>query len=88
MAWQIEFAESAVRQLSGLDKATAKRIVRFLQGRIASSDNPRATGKALRGQYGDLWRYRVGDYRVICDIQDERLMVLVVKLGHRRQVYR
>lgn len=88
MAWQIEFTESAVRQLTGLDKATAKRIVRFLQDRIAPSDNPRSTGKALRGQYGDLWRYRVGDYRLICDIQDERLMVLVVKLGHRRQVYR
>ncbi|WP_244518355.1 type II toxin-antitoxin system RelE/ParE family toxin [Phyllobacterium sp. OV277] len=67
----------------------ARRIITFLASRIASLDDPRQTGKGLRGaKLGSLWRYRVGDYRIICEIQDHRLVVLVIEIGHRREIYR
>jgi mRNA interferase RelE/StbE len=72
--------------LSKLGKVEAKRITAFLRDRIG--DDPRATGKALTGPLGDLWRYRVGDYRLICELQDAVLRVLVVRIGNRREVYR
>lgn len=88
MAWTIDYAATAKAQLRKLDKQTARRILDFMDQRIASLENPRSAGKALTGPLGSLWRYRVGDCRVICDIQDGALRVLVVQLGHRRDVYR
>lgn len=88
MAWQIDLTETASRQLAKIDKQTAKRIIKFLRERIAPLDDPRSTGKALTGPLGGFWRYRVGDYRIICDIQDGALCVLVVEIGNRREVYR
>jgi mRNA interferase RelE/StbE len=88
LAWTIEYAETARKQLRKLDKPAARRIVDFMDERIARSDNPRELGKALKGSLGDLWRYRVGDYRVLCDIQDGVLTVLVLQIGNRREVYR
>lgn len=88
MAWAIEYAETAKKQLRKLDKVAARRIVEFMDERVAPSDDPRALGKALKGSLGSLWRYRVGDYRVLCDIQDGMLTVLVLQIGNRREVYR
>ena len=88
MAWQIDLTESAKKQLSKLDRTTAKRITTFLRERVAGSANPRNSGKALTGPLGGLWRYRVGDYRIVCDIQDHALRVLVVVVGNRSDVYR
>ena len=88
MAWTIDYTASALGQLKKLDKPTAGRIVGYMDERISEMDNPRSTGKALTGPLGGLWRYRVGDCRVICDIQDGALRVLVVQLGNRREVYR
>ena len=88
MAWAIEYAETAKKQLRKLDRAAARRIVDFMDERVARSDDPRGIGKALKGPLGDLWRYRVGDFRVICDIQDKVLTVLVLQIGNRREVYR
>ena len=88
MAWTIDYTETAKGQLKKLDKQTARRIVDFMDERIAGLENPRNTGKALTGPLGGLWRYRVGDCRVICDIQDGALRVLVVQVGNRREVYR
>jgi mRNA interferase RelE/StbE len=88
LAWTIEYAETAKKQLRKLDRAAARRIVDFMDERVATKDDPRALGKALKGPLGDLWRYRVGDYRVICDIQDKVLTVLVLRVGNRRDVYR
>jgi mRNA interferase RelE/StbE len=88
LAWTIEYAETARKQLRKLDKQSARRIVDFMDERIASSRNPRELGKALKGPLGDLWRYRVGDYRVICDIHDGVLTILVLQIGNRREVYR
>lgn len=88
MAWTIDYTQTALNQLRKLDKQSARRILDFLDKRVAQRDDPRSTGKALTGPLGGLWRYRVGDFRVICEIQDGELRVLVVELGNRREVYR
>jgi len=88
LTWVIEYTDSAKNQLRKLDKPIARRIVDFMDERVMGSAHPRDVGKALTGTLGTLWRYRVGDYRVICEIQDGALRVLVVQLGHRREVYR
>jgi len=87
LAWTIDYADTAKRQLRKLDKQTARRIVDFMDERIATAENPRSTGKALTGPLGNFWRYRVGDCRLICDIQDGALRVLVVQIGNRREIY-
>jgi mRNA interferase RelE/StbE len=86
LAWQIELTGSAEKELAKLDKPVAKRILKFLRERV--SVDPRSSGKALKGNHSGLWRYRVGDYRVICEIYDEKISVLVVRVGHRKEVYR
>jgi mRNA interferase RelE/StbE len=88
LAWTIEYTDTAKGQLRKLDKQTARRIIDFIDERIAGQENPRNTGKALTGPLGGLWRYRLGDCRVICDIQDGALRVLVVQVGNRREIYR
>jgi mRNA interferase RelE/StbE len=88
LAWTIEYAETAKKQLRKLDRVAARRILDFMDERIAPSDDPRELGKALKGDLGDLWRYRVGDFRIFCDIQDKVLTVLVLQIGNRREVYR
>ena len=88
MAWTIEFDSDAAKELKRLDRPVQQRIVRFLRERIAPSDAPRTQGKALRGDRGEVWRYRVGDYRLLCRIEDDRIVVLVIHVGHRREVYR
>lgn len=87
MAWAVELLKSAADTLDKLDPDSQQRIWRFLRGRLARTSNPRQTGKALTGRYAGTWRYRVGDYRVICRIEDARLVILVVKIGHRNKVY-
>jgi len=88
LAWTIEYTETARKQLRKLDKQVARQIVDFMDERVAPLADPRSTGKALVGALGGLWRYRVGDYRVICEIRDGALIALVVQIGNRREVYR
>ena len=88
MAWTIDYAETAKGQLRKLDKQTARRVVDFKGDRVAGPENPRSTGKALTGPLGEFWRYRGGDFRMICDIQDAAMRILVVQVGNRREVYR
>ena len=88
MAWTIEYTESALRQLRKLDRQSALRIVDYMESLVAGSGDPRSAGKALTGPLGGLWRYRIGDHRVICEIVDGALRVLVVRLGDRKEVYR
>jgi mRNA interferase RelE/StbE len=88
LAWTIEYAETAKKQLRKLDKAVARRIADFMDERIASGDDPRRLGKALKGSLGDLWCYRMGDHRIFCDIHDGVLVVLVLQIENRREVYR
>ena len=89
MAWTVDYTETARKQLRKLDKQAARRIVDFMDDRVAGQQDPRSTGKALTGPLlGAFWRYRLGDYRIICDLQDGALRVLVVELGNRRDIYR
>ena len=88
MAWTTEYTDTARTHLRRLDRQTAQRIVDYMDQRVSVLENPRDLGQALSGPLGGLWRYRVGDYRVICDIQDRALRVLVVRVGRRDTVYR
>ncbi|TCR91254.1 type II toxin-antitoxin system RelE/ParE family toxin [Rhizobium sp. BK376] len=89
MAWTIEFDRLARRNVQKLDQQTRRRIRSFLYERLAPLDDPRQLGEALQGsKLGNFWRYRIGDYRIICDIRDQQLVVLVVEIGHRREIYR
>jgi mRNA interferase RelE/StbE len=88
LAWSIEFEKRAEKELYKLDAPFVDRLVKFLD-RLAFLDDPRSIGEALSGsQLGSYWKYRVGAYRIIADIQDSRLRILVVRLGNRREVYR
>ena len=87
--WTIEFASEASRELDALEAQVARRILKFLNERLAAIENPRAVGEALKGsKLGDLWKYRVGDYRIIADIEDQLIRILVVRIGNRKEVYR
>ena len=88
MVWTIEIARTAEKQIKKLDGTAQKSIIRFLRERLKSTENPRQWGKPLHGDKRGLWRYRVGDYRLICEIQDEKITVLVLEVAHRKDVYR
>lgn len=82
-------AESAKKSLAKMDPQIARRVTSFMRDRVGKLENPRSLGQSLQGsELGSLWRYRVGDYRIICEIQDEKVTVLVLRVGHRREVYR
>jgi mRNA interferase RelE/StbE len=88
VAWSIEYDRPVRKQVEKLDPQNRKLIYSFLYERLAKLDDSRQVGKALRdSEFGRFWRYQVGDYRIICDIQDQRLVVLVIEIGHRREVY-
>jgi mRNA interferase RelE/StbE len=89
MAWRVELAPAAERELDKIDPQIARRILAFLHSRVAQLDDPRSVGEALKGsKLGEFWKYRVGDYRIIASIEDGALRILVVKIGNRRDVYR
>lgn len=88
MAWTIEFAPDAAKELKKLGRSEAARIIHTLEKRIAAQDDPRTLGGPLTGEHAGYWRWRIGDYRVIARIEDERVLILVVRVGHRREVYR
>ena len=89
MAWHVEFTPHAARELEKIDRQDRRRILGFLKDRVQGNANPRAIGEALRGrELGQFWKYRVGNFRIICDIQDHRIVVVVVRIGNRREVYR
>ena len=89
MAWTVELDPAVEKELDKLDPQQAKRILRFLFERVAHLDDPRSIGEALKGsQFNTLWKYRVGDYRLISNIEDNVARILVVKVGDRKEVYR
>ena len=87
MAWTVEVSDYAEKQLRKLDKPIQKRLLDWLVDRIEDCKNPRHFGEPLRGEMAGLWRYRIGDYRVICEIQDQQLVFLALAVGHRREIY-
>jgi len=88
LTWTVEISETAKKQLKKIDKVAAKRIVHYLRERIKAQDDPKRFGKMLKGNLRDYWRYRVGSYRIICQIKDEKLVVLVLEVGDRKSVYK
>ena len=86
MAWTVEFSAQARKQLKALDRPVQRRLIDFLESRVTR--NPRAHGEAMTGPFSGFWKYRVGDYRVVCELEAARLVVWVLKVGHRREVYR
>lgn len=88
MAWTIEYSEDAQRQLKKLDRTWQKRVVTYMESGVGELTNPRLRGKALTADLRGLWRYRVGDYRIVCDLRDDRLVVLALAITHRRESYR
>lgn len=88
MAWTVEIADFAERQLRKLDRPVRDRILDYLHERIEGCKNPRHFGEPLKGGMAGLWRYRVGDFRIICELRDDVLVVLALAVGHRREVYR
>ncbi|MBI2812800.1 MAG: type II toxin-antitoxin system RelE/ParE family toxin [Opitutae bacterium] len=87
MVWRVELEEDAKRDLHRLGADAARKIVSYLRARLATAEDPRRYGRSLRGDLHGLWRYRVADYRVLAKIEKERLLVLVVRVGHRKDVY-
>lgn len=89
MAWTVELSQGARKDIKRLDPQVARRIVKFLKERIATEEDPRRVGEALEGsRLGELWKYRAGDWRMICHIQDEKVLVLVLRVRHRSTVYK
>jgi len=88
MVWKVKFAHEAEKDLKALDKQYAKKILKYLSERIATSEDPRRFGEPLKANLSGLWKYRVGTYRIICDMQDKVLTVLILRVGHRREVYK
>lgn len=88
MVWEIDYSRTAQRQLRKLNRNTAKRIVDFMDTRVATLNNPRVRAEPLSGNWAGFWRYRIGNYRVICDIQDDALRVVAVRVARRDEVYR
>lgn len=89
MAYRVEFDPDALKDLKKLDKPIQQRLLGFLKTRVAVLENPRDIGEALAGaRLGNYWKYRVGDWRIICDIQDNRIVVRVLRIGNRRDVYK
>jgi mRNA interferase RelE/StbE len=88
LAWTIEFVPAAAKELRKLGRAEAARIIRTLEERIAPLEDPRSLGTPLKREHDGFWRWRIGDYRVIARIEEERVLILVVRVAHRREVYR
>lgn len=87
MAWTVEVSDFAEKQLRKLDRPIQRRLIDWLEDRIDGCKNPRHFGEPLRGEMAGLWRYRIGDFRIICEIQDQQLVVLALAVGHRREIY-
>jgi len=89
LAWLIKIDEGAKKDLAKLGKPVAKRVTSFLKNRLQKLTDPRSIGEALKGKkFGELWKYRVGDFRIIAKIEDKQLLILVVRVGHRKNVYK
>jgi mRNA interferase RelE/StbE len=85
--WSLSYSSEAVRQLRGMDLHASRRLVKYLEDRVATLDDPRQTGKTLQGsRWGECWRYRCGDYRIIVKILDDELVAMILRVGHRKNV--
>jgi mRNA interferase RelE/StbE len=88
VSWEYKIAERALKQLKKLDKAATIQILSYLDERISGTEDPRQSGKQLKGELNNVWRYRSGNYRILCQLQDEIFIVLVLETGHRKDIYK
>ncbi|MFO7612775.1 MAG: type II toxin-antitoxin system RelE/ParE family toxin [Clostridia bacterium] len=88
MKYQVEYTKMAVKQLQKMDKKITAFIVSFIEEKLVDCENPRLHGKALQGNKNDKWRYRVGDYRILAKIDDDIIVIIVVEIGHRKEIYK
>ncbi|MDF1645466.1 MAG: type II toxin-antitoxin system RelE/ParE family toxin [Legionellaceae bacterium] len=88
MTWKVEFDTSVEKDLKKLGHTAQKKILKYIKEKILTSENPRLLGKSLSGKLSDIWRYRIGDYRLLAKIEDEQFVILVIHVGHRKDVYR
>lgn len=88
MAWKIKYLKSVQKNIRKIDRKERDRIREYLESHIANSDNPRQFGKALKGNHSEFWRYRVGNHRIICELKDNSITILVIRIGHRKNIYK
>jgi mRNA interferase RelE/StbE len=88
MSFRVEYTRTAVKQLKKIDRKIAALILSFIEDKLVGCDNPRLHGKAWQGNMNDKWRYRVGDYRILAKIEDETVVIVIVEVGHRREIYK
>lgn len=87
MKYHVQFSKSAVKALKKLDKYTSALILAWIEKNLENCSDPRAHGKGLTSNHSGEWRYRIGDYRLIADIQDDKILILIINIGHRRDIY-
>ena len=87
MTWKVEFDNRSRKELRKLDPETQKRLLHWISENLAGEINPRDYGTSLKGRFRGLWRYRVGDYRIVCQIKDEDILILILRIAHRKDVY-
>lgn len=88
MRYKIVYEKKAIKSLSKIDKAQQKLIISWIEKNLSNTDNPKVTGKALKGNLKDYWRYRVGNYRILADIKDEEIKIIIINIGHRKEIYK
>ena len=87
MTYKVVYSKTAVKQFKKMDRSIAAFILSFIEEKLVDCENPRAYGKALQGSLSEIWRYRVGDYRILAKIEDQLLVITVVEIGHRKSIY-
>jgi len=88
VTWKIKYLKSVQKDMRKIDQKDQTRIREYLESHIAHSDNPRNFGKLLKGSYSEFWRYRVGNYRIVCELDDTSITILVLRVGHRKDIYK
>ena len=88
MRYKIVYEKKAIKSLSKIDKAQQKLIISWIEKNLSNTDKPKVTGKALKGNLKDYWRYRVGNYRILADIKDEEIKIIIINIGHRKEIYK
>lgn len=88
MKYKVEFTKSAIKDLKKIDKKDSTKIAAWIKKNLVDCENPRRYGKALKGNFSDSWRYRVGNYRILAHIEDDRVVINVVNIGHRKEIYK
>ncbi len=86
--YQVHYSEKSLKQLKKMDKQIAKLIVAYIRKNLTNCENPRTIGKALQGNLSDKWRYRVGDYRILAKIEDEKILISIIEVAHRKEIYK